>query len=298
MAKSYYEILGVDKKATKDEVKKAFYKKAHAHHPDKNGGDDKEFKQVNEAYQTLSDDSKRAQYDRFGTSGSNAGQGAGGFGGFGGGQNPFEGFDFSNFQGGFGGQNGNVEFDLSDLFGDAFGFGRRRKMKGDDMQTTLSITLEEAYNGVTKKIKTKKGEVDIPLPAGVESSETFVLKGYGAEEKDLPNGDLYIKVNVATHKIYQRQRLNLYMNLSLKMTDIMLGKKIEIDSLKMINGKAEKIEIEIKELTNPQKEIIVKGKGMKKGSQTGDLVIYVILEMPKHLSKSARKILEDLKEEI
>jgi DnaJ-class molecular chaperone len=294
MEKSYYEILGVDKKANKEDIKKAFYKKAHAHHPDKNGGDDKIFKEVNEAYQTLSDDNKRAHYDRFGS--SSAGAGAGGFSGGFSGQNPFEGFDFSQF-GGFGGQGGGVEFDLNDLFGDAFGFRKRKKTRGDDMQTNIIISLEEAYSGVTKKIKTNKKEVDIPIPAGVEDGENYVLKGYGGEEKDLPSGDLYINVRVQKHKTYERDGVNLYTTLNLNLTDVILGKKIELDSLEVKNGKATKIDLDIKELTNPQKTFIVKGKGMKRGSRHGDLIVQIDLQMPKNLSKNARKVLEDLKGE-
>ena len=115
MSKDYYEILGVNKGASKDEIKKAFYKLAQKHHPDKKGGDEKKFKEANEAYQTLSDDAKRAKYDQFGSGYENMG------GGYGGGQGQgfggFEGFDFSNFSQGFG-NNGGVEFDLNDIFGE------------------------------------------------------------------------------------------------------------------------------------------------------------------------------------
>jgi len=159
--KDYYKTLGISKSATKDEIKKAFYKLAHQHHPDKNGGNDKTFKEVNEAYQVLSDDSKRAHYDRFGSNPGASASGGNPFGqgGFGGG---FEGFDFSQF--GFGGGrggNGNVHFefggeDLGDLFGDMFGFGGGRKSRtkrGSDMQANLNITLEEVMSGTNKKIQ-------------------------------------------------------------------------------------------------------------------------------------------------
>src|SRR4051812_7498326 len=107
MAKNYYDILGVDKKASKDDIKKAFRKLAHEHHPDKTGGDATKFKEASEAYSVLSDDAKRAQYDTYGSAGGPGGfnPGAGGFGDFGG-------FDFSNMGGGEG-----MEFDLGDIFG-------------------------------------------------------------------------------------------------------------------------------------------------------------------------------------
>jgi len=149
MSKDYYETLGIDKSASKDEIKKAFHKMAHKYHPDKNKGDDSKFKEVNEAYQTLSDDNKRAQYDRFGSAGPQ---------GFGGGQGGgFGGFDFSGFQNGNG-----VEFDMGDLgdiFGDFFGGGggrRSAKQRGRDISTEIDITFEESIFGVKRTISLEK----------------------------------------------------------------------------------------------------------------------------------------------
>jgi molecular chaperone DnaJ len=146
MSKDYYEILGVNKGATKDEIKKAFYKLAHKYHPDKKEGDEKKFKEVNEAYQTLSDDDKRSKYDQFGPQYANMGGGQGG--GFGG----FEGFDFSQ---GFG--NGSAEFDfgnLNDIFGDFFGggMGRAQARRGRDISTEIQISFSESIFGVNRKI--------------------------------------------------------------------------------------------------------------------------------------------------
>jgi len=139
MATDYYQILGVDKSASKSDIKKAFHKMAHQYHPDKNGGDDKKFKEVNEAYQTLTDDKKRAQYDQFGADGPQ--MGGGGYGGF----DP-SGFDFSG--GGF---------DMGDIFGDIFGGGRQqRQRRGADLQTTISLTFKESIFGVEKEIRVTK----------------------------------------------------------------------------------------------------------------------------------------------
>jgi molecular chaperone DnaJ len=146
MAKDYYEILGVPKGASKDEIKKAFYKLAHKYHPDKKGGNEAKFKEVNEAYQVLSDDSKRVKYDQFGSGYEN-------MGGFGGGQaGGFEGFDFSNFAQGF--QNGNMEFDLNDIFSDFFGggMGRTQARRGRDISTEIQISFADAVFGVDRKI--------------------------------------------------------------------------------------------------------------------------------------------------
>ncbi len=153
MAKDYYETLGVSKNASKDEIKKAFHKLAHKHHPDKNKGDDSKFKEVNQAYQTLSDDQKRAQYDRFGADGPqgfNPGAG-GGFGGF----------DFSGFQ-----QGNGVEFDMGDLgdiFGDFFGGGMSRgggkARRGRDISTEIDLSFEDSIFGVTRTILLSKQSV-------------------------------------------------------------------------------------------------------------------------------------------
>lgn len=148
MSKDYYKILDVDKGASQDEIKKAFRKKAHKLHPDKETGDEEKFKEVNEAYQVLGDEKKRAQYDQFGSAAFNGGGGpswqdmAGGFGGFGGGA---QGFDFG---------------DLGDIFGSMFngggGRGRQRSERGADIEARLHISFEEAIFGTEKEIALDK----------------------------------------------------------------------------------------------------------------------------------------------
>lgn len=146
MNKDYYNILGVQKGASKDDIKKAFHKLAHKYHPDKKDGDESKFKEVNEAYQILSDDQKRAQYDQFGSAGPQ--------GGFGNGQG-FGGFDFGGFQQGSG---GGFEFDLGDMFGDLFGGGRNRgrQRRGSDLQTSINLDFKESIFGVEKEIRITK----------------------------------------------------------------------------------------------------------------------------------------------
>ena len=148
MSKNYYETLGVEKNASKEEIKKAFHKLAMKHHPDKNNGDDSKFKEINEAYQVLSDDQKRSNYDQFGSAESFGG-------GYGNGQG-FGGFDFSGFGNG---QNFDMG-DLGDIFGDIFGGGMHRRgsrqKKGPDIQIDISLNFEESIFGVEKEISISK----------------------------------------------------------------------------------------------------------------------------------------------
>ncbi|MDP3800515.1 MAG: molecular chaperone DnaJ [bacterium] len=144
MKKDYYNILGVNKEATQDDIKKAYREKAHKFHPDKSGGDEAKFKEINEAYQVLGNPDKRAQYDRFGTAES-----------FGGPQGGPAGFDFSNFD------FNNVEFDLGDIFSDFFGGGNSKRghkvaQRGRDIGVSLEISLEEAFKGIAKELELRK----------------------------------------------------------------------------------------------------------------------------------------------
>jgi molecular chaperone DnaJ len=153
MAQNYYEVLGVDKSATGEEIKKSYRKLAHKYHPDKGQGDDVKFKEVNEAYQVLSSSEKRAQYDQYGQTFDQAQRNGQGFGG----GSPFGagGFDFS----GFGGGGGGVEFDFGDIFGDIFGNRApksTRRERGVDLEMLVTINFEEAIFGVEKNITLEK----------------------------------------------------------------------------------------------------------------------------------------------
>jgi molecular chaperone DnaJ len=168
MGKDYYKILGVEKNASEEDIKRAYRKLAHEHHPDKPSGNADKFKEINEAYQVLSDKTKRANYDRFGASGAQQG--------FGGGAQGFPGgFDFSGFQNGAGGFNG--QFDINDIlenfFGGGVGFGggaQTRQTRGGDLETRHRITLEEAFSGT---------EIELYIKTQVECTN---CGGKGAEK--------------------------------------------------------------------------------------------------------------------
>jgi molecular chaperone DnaJ len=144
--KDYYNVLGVDKRATPDDIKKAFRKLAHKYHPDKGGTDEAKFKEITEAYSVLSDDKKRREYDTYGQAfpGGHPGGGSNG-------QNPFGGFDFNGFQQGFG--NGGVDFDFGDIFGDIFSGGRRAQTpRGRDISIDLEISFKDAVFGTSRNV--------------------------------------------------------------------------------------------------------------------------------------------------
>ncbi len=307
--KDYYKILGVEKGASQDDIKKAFRKLAHEHHPDKNKGNaeaEKKFKEASEAYSTLSDAGKRANYDRFGAAGAN--MGGGGFnpgaGGFGGGQG-FGGFDFSQFQqGGFGGNfNGqHVEFDLGDIFSDFFGGGSRRPRKGNNITIDLQVTFKEAIFGIEREISTGKEKFSIMIPPGMENGQGLRIAGRGEEGhagqdgKQGPRGDLIVRVWVEESRTFRKEGFNLILDLPIKLTTALAGGSVDIETLEG------KIEMKIPQGTSHGEILRVKGKGVpmtERGidGRRGDILIVTHVEMPRKLSKNAQKLVEDLKRE-
>jgi DnaJ-class molecular chaperone len=289
MASDYYKLLEVEKSASQDEIKKAFRKLAQKLHPDKPGGDEKKFKEINEAYTVLSNPEKRKQYDMFGSA-DGAGQG----GGFNGGQG-FGGFDFSGFQGGFNGQH--VDFDIGDIFSQFFNGGARRTPKGQNITIDVSISFKESIFGTKqtisffKKKDPKKHEITLDIPAGIEDGQMIKMTGNGEPIEGGKPGDLMIVIHVQKHPHLRRNGFHLEMELKLKPTDLILGTKKEIE------GVDRKIEIKIPENTHPGEIFKVKGEGVRYNQHTrGDLYIIVSLEIPKKLDKKARKLLEELRD--
>jgi molecular chaperone DnaJ len=358
MSKDYYNILGVDKKAGKEEIKKAFRTLAHKFHPDKKDGDAEKFKEINEAYSILSDEKKRQQYDTFGSAGpngfaGNAGQGFGGFGDF----------DFSQFtQGG----NGNFEFDLGDIFGDVFGGagrGRQQTKRGRDISIDIELSFEDSIFGVERKVllnkvskcdicsgtgaekgsgtKTcttcngkgsirevkrtffgqfetavvcetchgtgnipsvacstckghgvlkKETEIKVKIPAGIDNGEMVRLSGMGEAVSGGQAGDLYIKIYVKKHPLFRKDGNNLVMDLHIKLTDAVLGGE---QSIQTLDGE---ISLKIPEGVSFGEILRIKGKGVPYDkNKRGDILVRVYIDIPKKISKDARKNLENLK---
>lgn len=303
--RDYYEVLGLKKDASKDEIKKAFRKKAMQYHPDKNPGDKKaeeRFKEVNEAYGILADEDKKDKYDRFGFAGVDPNAA------FGGGQGPgpgpgnqgayqyqnygsFNGADydvFKNFSGG----------DFQDLFGDLFGSGfsggsqrTAAPRKGSDLLAGITITLEEAAFGAKKQIRVNGKTISITIPEGIDEGSNISLKGQGQPSANGgPNGDLLIEVKIRPHGKFSRKGADLYTDVPIPFTKAALGTSIIVPALK------EKVSYKVPAGTQPDTLFRLKGKGIKdlKSKKTGDLYVRVIVKIPATLTNEQRELLEKL----
>lgn len=295
MSKDYYKILGVEKSASQDEIKKAFRKAAHKYHPDKKDGDEAKFKEANEAYQILSNPQKRQQYDQFGSAGP-GGQGFNGQNPFG--QGGFGGFDFSGFQGGFDGQ----QIDLDDILGSFFG-GGRRVPRGRDVRLNMKLSFKDAVFGVEKKIlvpdlkdgqdNNKNKEITVTIPPGVQHGQTLRLQGYGEQLTNGEPGNVLLIMSVEQHPVFKREGINLVMNLDVKLTDAIVGTKHEVE---LLDGK--KIKVKIPAGLESGQILRVKGEGIPAGTfRNGDLYIKTNILIPKKLSKSAKEAIETLQKE-
>jgi len=285
MAKDYYKILGVEKNASEDEIKKAFRKLAHEHHPDKKGGNEAKFKEASEAYAVLSDKTKRAQYDQFGQAGPQAG-------GFGGGFNPNDfGFDFSGFS-----SNGNFDTaDLGDILSSIFGGGARMR-KGRDIQVDIEIDFKESIFGVERKVSINsknvaQKEVTIQIPPGIEDGQMIRMTGNGETIENGRPGDLYIKIHVRRHPHLRKEGFNLVTDLAIRLSEALLG---STRTLQTLDGE---IELKIPNGSNTGTILRVKGKGVPHASKRGDLYVRLSVNIPEKLSKESRKLVEELKKE-
>ncbi len=287
MSKDYYKILGVDKSASQDDIKKAFRKLAHEHHPDKNKGNESasaKFKEASEAYSILGDEQKRKQYDTFGSAGAQFNPGQGGFGG---GQG-FGGFDFSQFTG----ANGqSFEFDLGDIFSDFFGGGGRRPRRGATITVDIQLSFKDSIFGMKKEITVNKEKLIVTIPAGIENGQGLRVQGKG-EEGQGGRGDLIVRIWVEKHPVFRKEGYNLIMELPLRLTTALLGGTMDIETL---DGK---IELKIPAGTTHHEILRVKNKGVpdERGNR-GDLLIVTEVKMPKKLSKNAQKLVEELKKD-
>ena len=304
--KTYYEVLGVDEKASTDEIKKAFKKLARKHHPDA-GGDEAVFKDISEAYEVLSDKEKREEYDmmlRYGAF-SAAGGGAQGmpynWGGQSGGRWTVQ--DFGNERGGGGGFSsiGDIFSRMAageGAFGTDWDFGQR-KTKGQDVQVTLEVTFEEAFAGTEKRVTIKGSDganqtIDVKVPEGAVEGGKLRYKGKGtAGSNGGEKGDLLIVTSIKPHKLFSRKGANVLMDLPLSIDEAALGAQIAVPAP---DGSVVKLRIPAG--TQEGKVFLIKGKGARRhggkstGSEYGDLKIKAKITVPVELNETQRQALE------
>ena len=273
--KDFYKVLGVDKKATADEIKKKYRSLARDLHPDKNQGDaarEEKFKAVSEAYDILSDSKKRAEYDEarsmFERGGFRAPTGGGNF----------QGGDFSDLFGG-----GNPQDIFANLFG---GGGRRGPRKGSDLQTEATITFKESVFGTTLDLKlnidgTGSQTISARVPAGVNDGAKIRVKGKGAPGEAGP-GDLFIELNVKPHAIFSRKGENLTLTLPVTFAEAALGADLKVPTLA-----GDDVTVRLAAGTPTGRVLRVKGRGIKKGAVTGDLLITIEVQVPRALEGKA-----------
>lgn len=310
MAKrDYYTVLNVSRSATPEEMKKSYRKLAMQFHPDKNPGDKKaeeKFKELNEAYDVLSDPKKREAYDQFGFAGAQGGFGGAGENPFGG-SGPFGGFR----QGGPGGPGGDPFQDIfGDVFGDIFGgrgagpsAGPRRgkATRGADLRYTLNITLEESAIGTEKTVhfvrqnkgKEESRKLNVTVPAGVREGQRLKLSGEGDVTAG-GAGDLYVIVNLQEHPLFKRVESDLTLDVPVPFTDAIMGTSVEIPTL---TGKSE---IRVPPGTHSGQVLRLKGKGFPKsgGYGNGDMLIRILVDTPESVNPKQKELLEQIAQDL
>lgn len=306
MAKDYYQTLGVEKNASDDDIKKAFRKLAKKYHPDANPDDpsaEGRFKEINEAYEVLSDPQKRAQYDRVGSSFFNGGAG---FPSSGRGYNynvdlndadfgstPF-GDILRDIFGGIGGStrgNSGVR-DASGRRGAGFntGFGT---FNGEDLEHSVSISLREAYNGATRLITKGERTIKVNIPAGATSGTKVRLAGEGGQGANGgASGDLYLIVQVENDPDFERQGDDLFVDVRVDLFTALLGGEVDVPTL------ARPVRVKVPAGTQSGRKIRISGKGMpvlRKSDSYGDLYARILITIPDNLTPQQRDAVEALR---
>lgn len=285
--RDYYEILGVSKNASDDEIKKAYRKLAFKYHPDKNPGDkeaEAKFKEATEANEILSDKQKRARYDQFGHAGVGGNSSTGG--------NPFGGsysFNGQNFNFDFGGDGG-----FDDIFSTLFGFsnGRTQRRRGADYRTVLTISFEESIFGTTKKVQVDGKEINLKIPAGIDDGQSIRLRGHGGPAPDSTGeaGDLLVQIRVRPHKTLTREGYIILSEQHISMIDAALGCEVEIET---IDGK---ITMKIPAGTQSGTPFKLSGHGVPmRGEERGPHIVNIVVDTPTNLSKKQKELLEEFR---
>ncbi len=312
--KDYYNVLGVTRSASPDEIKKAHRKLARQYHPDMNKNNPaatEKFKEVQEAYDVLSDPAKRRNYDQFG----HAGVGAGGVGGEG--FDPFGGHRRAGGAGRGRGQTrrggpgvtvedfdfGGGAGDFSEIFEQMFGGrgapgrsgarGRPRPQpeRGADVEHAVTLTFDQAARGVNLPLQINRDgrieTIEVKIPAGVNTGSRVRIRGRGQQSADKP-GDLFIITKVQPHTYFRREGLDIYIDLPLSLYDALLGTKVEIPTL---DGS---VNMTIPPGTGGGAKLRIKGQGIERNGERGDQFVIVKILLPRELQDEDRELIHQL----
>jgi curved DNA-binding protein len=290
----YYKILGLDKTATTAEIKKAYRKLARKYHPDLNPKDkeaNRNFQQINEANEVLSDPAKRKKFDQYGKDWQHAEE--------------FEKAKQDQHQQGSSRRSGysgaQSEADFSEFFESMFGgsarsgrSSRQVKYRGEDYNAELQLELTDAYKTHKQTLTVNGKAIRITIPAGIENGQTIKIPGHGGPGVNGgPNGDLYISFSIASHPMFKRLENNLYVTVDLDLYIAVLGGEITIDTL------SGKVKLKVKPETQNGSKVKLKGKGFpvyKSEGQFGDLFISYNIKIPTQLNDKQRELFKRLSE--
>lgn len=305
----YYKILGVDKNASQDDVKKAFRKLARKYHPDLNPNDPSakdKFQEINEANEVLSDPEKRKKYDEYGEhwkhadefeaqkkARQHAGAGGVGFSGFGGDGGSY--WYSSDGEGFSGGDAGGFSDFFESMFGHRGGGGRGGSgFRGQDFNAELHLSLRDAAQTHKQVLNVNGKQVRITIPAGVADGQVIKLKGYGGEGVNGgPAGDLYITFRIAEDPVFKRLGDDLYVDVEVDLYTAVLGGEKVVDTLEG------KVKLKIKPETQNGTKVRLKGKGFpiyKKEGQFGDLIVTYSVKIPTSLTDRQKELFRELQQ--
>ncbi len=303
--KDYYKILGVDKKATKAEIKKQYRKMAQQYHPDRNPDNkasEEKFKDISEAYEVIGNDDKRAKYDQLGARWKEVQDGGAGF-------------DFSQWAQQGAGRNYRASFDddygggdrFSDFFTSFFGGGsgfsgygqqqgsrqRSRRYKGQDYTAQLNISLNDAYHGTSAVLNVDGQKIKVPVKPGVKNGQTLRVKGKGgASPTGDDSGDLLININLSNNTPFEVKDNDLHLEVKVDLYIALLGGQITINTLN------KPISVSIPKETPNGKVLRLKGMGMPvfgKQNEFGDLYAHIVVTLPQNLSPEEIRLFDQLK---
>lgn len=304
--KDYYKILGLERSASSDDIKKKYRKLALQYHPDRNQGDkqaEERFKDINEAYQVLSDDEKRKRYDQLGSSYSDW-QRRGSPGNF----------NWSDWVSQQGGQGRTQQVNVEELFGNGVfseffssifgggGFGnqrssmpRSRQQRPVQYQQQVTISLDEAYHGTTRQFQSGDRLKEVTIPAGAKSGTKVRVAGAGPQGADGSSTDLILLIDVASHPDFVRKGDDLHTQVKVDVFTAILGGETQVNTL------SGQVVLKIPPGTQPEQLIRISGRGMphlKNSKQKGDLIVRIKVQIPRNLNEKQKSLLEELKKQI